>query len=557
MSRRRSRLIATALVLCTGAGIAYGDFTITTSPTTSAGMGDMGTQMRTVFSIRNTSVDPVTASISPQSAFVMCSGMGLTDINGMTALQWPFAGGEQRQFVISASYSTPGVRTCSWGVNAPGAGSGSFISEFNVGSAGMGDTLNVQPAVFDFAVSGTDETQIAYVQNYATAPFSYASVTISDPVDVLRIEGGACDGLKTCAGTTIPAGTFQTVGFKCTPPPTGQVSGTITYMIGASAVRTQSFTCRRSGAPPVINIVQPSLTLQGASGVPTTTTATVTASMTDSLSTATIIGADANAFRLVAPAPCTGTQMCTWLPAQPIGGSITLTVECTPGTTQRTAILRVRGTAHPNDIDEADLSCVADSGASASPSALGFGDVKVTTTSPPQTFTITNLSTTQSTSVTVDTGHPDWLVNTCSANACVIGPSGTQQIEVRFKPSAPAQNDRTLGVFVGGMQVASVALTGNGTGSRLRITNQQTPYVVDFGTIGLSTLRTRSIELEADGNRSLNVAIGTPATPFSVSVPAVDLAAGADGMFDIRCQSATPGMFTSMVTLTPGPADHV
>ena len=474
MARRRSRLIATALVLCTGAGIAYGDFTITTNPT-NAGTGEMGTQMRTVLSIRNTSVDPVVATITPQSAFVACTGMGLTDINGMSAAQWPFGGGEQRQFVISASYTTPGLRTCSWGVTAPSAGSGSFISEFNVGSAGMGNTLNVQPAAFDFAVAGTDETQIAYVQNYATAPFTYASVTIADSVDVLRIEGGPCDGMKSCAGTTIPAGSFQTIGFKCTPPPTGQVSGTITYMIGGSGgSRTQTFTCRRSGSPPVINITQQSLTLQGTAGVPATGSATVTALMTDSLQTATIIGADANAFRLVAPSPpCTSTQMCTWTPAQPIAPSIGLTVECTPGTTQRTAKLRVKGTAHVNDFDEADLSCVADSGASTSPSMLGFGDVKVTTTSPPQTFAITNLSTTQSTSVTVDTGHPDWVVNTCGASPCVIGPSGTQQIEVRFKPAAPGQNDRMLGVFVGGMQVASVALTGNGTGSRLSRTSRR------------------------------------------------------------------------------------
>ncbi|MDQ3335556.1 MAG: choice-of-anchor D domain-containing protein [Myxococcota bacterium] len=559
MGRRRSRLIATVLVLCTGAGIAYGDFAITTSPTSSAGSGQMGTQMRTVLSIRNTSVDPVTASIAPQTAAVACTGMGLTDINGMSALQWAFGGGEQRQFVISANYSTPGVRTCSWGVTAPGAGSGSFISEFNVGSAGMGDTLNVQPAAFDFAVAGTDETQIAYVQNYTTGPFTYTSVTISDTADVLRIEGGACDGLKSCAGVTIPAGSFQTIGFKCTPPPTGQVSGTITYMIGGGGGgRTQTFTCRRSGSLPLIDIMQPSLTLQGASGVPAAGSATVVANMPDSLQTATIIGTDANAFRLVAPTPpCTSTQTCTWTPAQPIGGSIGLTVECTPGTTQKTAKLRVRGTAHANDIDEADLSCVADSGASTNPSALGFGDVKVTTTSPPQMFAITNLSTTQATSVTVDTGHPDWIVNTCNASPCVIGPSGMQQIEVRFKPSAPAQNDRMLGVFVGGMQVASVALSGNGTGSRLRVTNQMSPYMIDFGTIGLAALRTRSVELEADGNRSLNVAIGTPAAPYSVSVPAVDLPAGADGMFDIRCQSATPGMFSGMVTLAPGPADHV
>ena len=567
MTRRRARLLAVSIVFCTGASIAYGDFTITSDPT-FGGIGSTGTQMRTVVSIRNNLPDPVTATIGDASgsgsAFgfapaVPCLGTTLTDINGMTAPQWTFAGGEQRQFVIGAMYGSAGIHTCSWRVDAGLTNMTTFTSSFNVDPI-MPEGFNVQPAAFDFSVSGSSETQIAYTQNYSTAPVSYATVTIDDGMtNVLAIDGGSCDGMKTCTGTTINPGTFETIGFKCTPPPSGQVVGTITYTLGGSGgIRQQTFTCKKAGPPPLVNIMQPALTLQGTSGVPVSAVATVLASQPDSLETATIIGADASAFRLTAPAPpCTSTTSCTWTPTQPIGAGLSLTIECTPGTTQKTATLRVKGSAHASDFDEADLSCVADSGASTSPADLDFGDVKVTTTSPLQTFTITNLSSTQPTSVTVDTGHPDWIAMQCTTTPCMIAGGGSQQVDVRFKPSTPAQNDRTLGVFVGGMQVANVALHGNGTGSRLRVTNQQSPYVIDFGTIGLGAVRTRSVALKADGNRSLNVAIGTPTTPFTRSTPALDLAAGADGMFDIRCQSPTAGTFTSMVTLAPGPEDHV
>lgn len=559
MARRRSRLIAVTLVLCTGASIAYGDFTVTTNPS-SAGVGSMGTPMRTLVSLRNTG-DATTAAITPTSS-PGCTGLTFTDIDGMTATQWAFAAGEQRQFVMKPAvpYTTNGARSCTWLATPLGLPPTSFVTSFTVDST-MAETWNVQPSVFDFVVTGANETQIAYVQNYSTAPITYTIMSIDDGgLNVMSIDGGACNGMKSCPGVTIMPGSFQTIGIKCTPPLTGQVSGTITYMMGASggAPKTQSFVCKRSGAPPVINIMQTQLTMQGAAGVATSATATITASGLDSLQQATIIGVDANAFRLVMPnPPCTGGTSCTWTPAQPIGASFSVVVECTPGMTQETAKLRVKGTAHANDFDEADLSCVANSGASATPSLLDFGDVKVTTTSAPKQVTLTNLSSAQPVSVTVDSGHPDWLVDECATSACTIGPSGTKVIDVRFKPAAPAQNDRTLGVFVGGMQVASVMLRGNGTGSRLRVTNQTAPYAIDFGTIGLGTVRTRDVALEADGNRSINVAIGAPAAPFSVTASALDLAAGAGGMFGIRCQSATPGMFDGMVPLTPGPEDHV
>lgn len=554
MTRRRSRSIAVAIVLASAATAAYGDFAVTTSPTTSAGIGSAGTQMRTVFSIRNTSTDPVVATIGAMPV-VACTGLVLTDITGATAAQWMFAPGEQRQFVVAASYSSPGVRTCLWNVAAPAQMAAQFTTSFEVDPANQ-MSLNAQPVAFDFAVTGTSETQIGYLQNYALSQLAYTAVAIDDGgANVMTIDGGPCNGMKTCAGTTVNGGSFQATGFKCTPA-AAPVTGTITYTTGAGS-RTHAFTCRRAGAAPIVDVAP--LVLKGPAGTPVSTTAQVFAAQADALQTATILGADASAFAITQPAPpCNGTQSCTWSPAAPIpaGSAAQLAIECTPGATQKTAKLRVKGTAHATDVDEADLSCVADSGASTNVSELAFGDVKVTTTSAPQPLTITNLSATAPIDITVDSGHPDWLVDSC-VTPCTIAAGGNRVVQVRFKPSVPAQNDRILGVLAGGAAVATVALRGNGTGSRLRVTNQTAPYVVDLGTIGLGALRSRDITLKADGNRSLNVALGAPSAPFAISAPAVDLAAGADGAFDIRCQSATAGMFEGTVTLAPGPDTHV
>lgn len=552
----RRRSIAITLVLCTGlVSIAYGDFVTTTNPS-NAGFGRTGTTMRTILSIRNTATDPKTATISPLPAITgPCMGMSLTDINGTSQSLWMFDAGEQRQYIVSGNFATTGTRSCDWTID-DGGSSSSFTTVFDVGS-GSGAGLNVTPSAFMFQVPGTSETQTGYVQNYGTIQNSYASVTINDGnTNVLAFDGGTCNGMKQCAGTTIAAGSFQALGFKCTPQST-PVNGTITYMLGASAMLTQMFTCQRSGMPPVIDITQPSLTLQGAAGGTVMATANVTGAA-DSIESATIVGADATAFQLVAPAPPCAGQACTFSPAMPLGTGITLTVQCTPGTTQKTAQLKVKGTAHATDVDVADLTCVADSGASTSPSQLDFGDVKVTDTSAPLSFMIHNLSSTAPTSVTIDTGHPDWIASSCVAQACPIAAGGTIAVDVRFKPSVPAQNNRTLGVFVGATRVASVDLIGNGVGSKLRVTSNQAPYLIDFGTIGLATNRTRTVTLKADGNRSLNVAIGSPASPpFTVSKPALDLAPGAEDMFDVSCQSSTAGTFDSAVTLMAGPPDHV
>ena len=551
--RRRTRLIAVTLVLCTGAGIAYGDFTVTPNPT-NAGSGSLGTVMRTIVSVRNNLPDAATATVMPDLV-AGCAGLSLTDIDGMSASQWSFAGFEQRQFVISGQFSSTGTRTCGWTVDDGVGTVAPFSTMFSVNTSG--DFMNVQPLAFLFAVDGTSETQTAYVQNYTTSPVSYLTVSIDDfGAGAVVFGSGACAGMTTCAGTTIMPGAFQAIDYTCTPPLTGVVTGTITYQIGASAARTQSFECRRASAPPLIDILPASVVLQGAQGAVASMVVDVVSSDDDDLESAQIVGTDAAAFRLVDPPPCNGGQSCTFSPPILIAPGTSVTVECTPGATQKTATLRVKGTAHAADVDEADLTCVADGGLSASPSLLAFGEVEVLSTSASQTVTISNLSST-AVDVTVDTGHADWIADSCVSQPCSIPALDSIDVGVRFNPSVPAQNDRTLNVLVGGNPAASVQLTGMGVGSRMRVTSHTAPYSIDFGTIGLGAQRTRTVSLLADGNRSLNVAIGAPAAPFTTSPPALDLAAGAEDSFDIVCQSSTAGTFTGAVTLTPGPDDHV
>lgn len=559
--RRRARLIAIVVVACT-ATVASGDFKIT-PPTTSAGSGAPAETMRTVVSIRNLEATPVTATILTsgggafQPAPCLMNEVVLQDLDGMTSSSWPIDGGEQKQLMIVKRYCMAGAYTTNWTATAPSYMAAPFTSTAIVGAGN--DVFNVQPQQFDFVVSGakTNESQRAVLQNYGTTPFTYMTVATSDPALRIRKPGSSCDGQMTCAGEMINPGVYTTVEFVCTPPPTGQVSGTITYIWPFGPQRSQTFTCSRGGEPPYIRTAQPSYTLSGPVGADQSTSVVVDATMADNFGMAEILGADATAFRLVAPAPCNGGTSCMFLQPNAIGPGTTktVTVACAPGMTQKTATLRVRGTAHAYDFDDAELTCVADGGLQATPTEIDVGDVKVTTMAS-NTITIENLGSATA-SVSIDTGHPDWTVNTCGASPCSIGGGQQQPVVVTFKPTVPEQNDRVMTIALNGMPAASVMLRGNGVGSRMRVTSHASPYQIDFGTIGLNTTRERTVTLKADGNRSLNVAIGMPSAPFTTTSTAVDLAAGADGTFDITCRSSTPGTFTSMVTLMPGPAEHV
>lgn len=556
--RRRARLIVVSVALIATATVASGNWVVTTNPA-DGGSGSAMQTLRIVISVRNTDPTMATAMLGKPMTSA-CMPITVTDIDGNVAPAWSIAGKQQKQLILTALYSTTGTQSCMWTINS-GPGMGTFGTTFSI--SGTHPPYSAQPRGFDFAVSGVpSETQYGIVQNLSGGSGSYANVVIQENTGGTTMSivapGEACDGTQSCPGQGIGPNAFDKIGFKCTPG-ASPAMGNIQWQFGGSMPPIDvPFVCARAGMPPLIDITQPQITLQGAVNGTATGTASVMSSGVDSIASATITGTDASAFRLTMPSPqCNGGTSCTWSPAMPIGAGIPLAIECSPGTVQKTARLRVVGTAHADDLDEADLSCVADSGASVNPTSLAFGDVKVTTTSAPQMFAIENLSGTQPVSVTVDTGHPDWLANACVTSACSIPANGTQMVEVRFKPSVPAQNDRTLSVAVGGMQVAAVALTGNGAGSRLRVLDYAAPYVIDLGAIGLNTTRKRTVRLEADGNRSLNVGIGTPATPFSTSTQAVDIAAGAQGMFDVSCSSTMPGTFTGMVTLAPGPMAHV
>ena len=191
MARRRSRLIAAAIVLCAGASIAYGDFTVTTSPITPAGIGSVGTQMRTVFSIRNTAAAP---RRHDRRSDRECTG-SRSRINGTTSAQWAFAA--RARPVVQASYLSAGVRTCPWNVAAPGVMSAQFTTSFDVDPANqMG--LTAQPVAFDFMTTSTSETQLGYLQNYAQSALAHTGVYAAQS-DSLETASGASTDVSTLA----------------------------------------------------------------------------------------------------------------------------------------------------------------------------------------------------------------------------------------------------------------------------------------------------------------------------------------------------------------------
>src|SRR5213592_4692285 len=154
MALRRSRAIAIAVVLCAAlASIARGDLIVTTNPT-DAGIGSAGSIMHAVFSVRNTSTVDVDASFTAPLT-PMCTGKALTTIDGQTAQTYMIPGREQRQFVIT--FNATISKTCPWSITVPNMTDTPFDDVFVVSGANQ-QQVNVQPARFDFTVSGASES---------------------------------------------------------------------------------------------------------------------------------------------------------------------------------------------------------------------------------------------------------------------------------------------------------------------------------------------------------------------------------------------------------------
>jgi len=104
-----------------------------------------------------------------------------------------------------------------------------------------------------------------------------------------------------------------------------------------------------------------------------------------------------------------------------------------------------------------------------SPTRLSFGAVKVGTTSPPQTVTVTNISTVNNltfTSINLGGTDPgDFLIssNTCPPPTKSLGPGMTCKVGVEFKPTTTGVRSATL-LFTddGGGSPQKVGLSGTG-----------------------------------------------------------------------------------------------
>jgi hypothetical protein len=181
----------------------------------------------------------------------------------------------------------------------------------------------------------------------------------------------------------------------------------------------------------------------------------------------------------------------------------TLTVTATNGTVNGSPVT-LSGTGANNTVTVA-------------PATLAFGNWATGTTSPAQTLTVTNTSSTTLTGVTVTFAggtpqpfsRPAGTAGGTCTTTIVLAPNATCTINVVFAPTTAASFSRTVAATIAGATVtpATVALTGAGVAMAV------TPASLTFAAQAVGTptaLQTLTVRNSTGGTRTLTIAFTGP-----------------------------------------------
>lgn len=239
----------------------------------------------------------------------------------------------------------------------------------------------------------------------------------------------------------------------------------------------------------------------------------------------------------------------TLAPAETLAFSVAFTPQTT-GT--RTATVTIGS----NDPDEASYALtVTGTGQapvlSVSPTSLAFGNRRVGTSSPAQSFTISNTGDSSMTVTGVSipgANAEDWSLSGFTGTTMLAG-GASMTIDVVFAPLATGAQNATVVVTTTNPlppATANVSLTGTGTQALLALTPAAGH---DFGDVVVNTSSTnRSFVLENTGTATLTVSgltisgsgashfqlVSPPATPFTI-------APGNTRTINVRCRPTSVG----------------
>ena len=416
----------------------------------------------------------------------------------------------------TATLTVPSDAVSTWTSAVPLTGTG-------IGAAVPG--ISVAPASLAFGDRLTDATGTG------------RSVTVTNTGDApLHVSGLTLDGTD--------AGQFTAVGCTAAVAPGGTCLVDVLFTPTSDGAKTATLTVASDapGTAPVVDLtgtgitprvaVTPTTLAFGDQATGTTSAArTVTVSNPGTapltVSGLTVTGANASEFA------ATG---CTAVVAP--GGSCTVSVTFAPGATgARTASLQVVSDAATAAPAVALTGTGVQPALSLSATSAAFGDVRVGTTAPAQTVTVTNTGTGPLSVTGVSLGGTDPTEFTASGCVAAVAPGGTCSIVLTFTPGATGARSATVTV-ASNAGPATIALTGTGVAPAVSVSTTS----VAFGN-----------RLVGTTSAPVTVTVSNPGTaPLTVSGVTVTGTNAADFAAS-GCAAAVPagGACAVTVTFTP------
>jgi hypothetical protein len=403
----------------------------------------------------------VATSLSP-------SATGPFAITGTTCGTLGAAGTAAGTCTISLSFTPTAV----------GPASGTLI----VTTTGVSVTLTgtgVAPGSFIV----TDKVDLGQVLVNAKAT---GAVTVSATTAVTGLScalSGAditADATKVCPAT-LAAGATCTVGFTFQSATAGSKNDAV--VCSATGV-TQTTTIVADVVTPASLAFQPPATVAvsapvGSAGSPVSFTLVNSGGAASGALTVTPSGADAAQFVIdnQCVLPLTALNFCkinvTFKPTTAGAKVLTLTVtDANAVATAAPLVATVNGTATP----PGSLTLTG--------AATDFGTVAVGAASAPAlVFTLTNPGASDTSTVTVATSDPQFVITSNACNGVPLAAGKTCNVSVVFKPSAAGPASANLSASATGTASATLPIKGLATGAAALTL---TPPTLDFGTTGVN-----------------------------------------------------------------------
>jgi len=184
-------------------------------------------------------------------------------------------------------------------------------------------------------------------------------------------------------------------------------------------------------------------------------------------------------------------------------------------------------------------------GVTATPSALNFGSVATSATSPAQTVTVSNPTGSAASVSSIAAGGDFAQTNTCGSS---IAANGSCTVSVKFSPTATGARSGTLTINAGGV-TNTVTLSGTGTAPG-PVLNANPASLSFAGTVVGSTAAAQSVTVTNSGTASATVSGVTVTGDFSQTNTCTSVAVGASCTVTVTFKPTAGGVRAGTLTLT-------